>query len=137
MPISSAQYLEMLRRVSPKRTETPGEGVPAGREVEELHKPILAWLNSQHPKVPYIYSRPDQPATISLGVNDFTIFYKGRVLLIECKTKTGKVSREQMGWALLCELNGFKVEVIRSWEEFERLTSAANAPATANVKNSL
>jgi len=121
MPISPEQYHDMVTRLEHNKLRT-GDCVPsmpadaAEREIEELHYPILAWCKDQG--AAYIRARSDMASTIQRGAPDFTIFHNGRVFLIECKSRTGKLKPEQIGWAMLAEKNLFKVHVVRSMNEF-------------------
>ena len=65
-----------------------------------------------------VHSRMDRATTTGLGVADFLIFATGRVFLVECKAKSGKLSTPQLAFAMLAERNGFKVEVVRSYQAF-------------------
>lgn len=130
MPISKFQYEEMLLRLDKNRAREQQPVPPdcAEKEVKELHTPILEWLNNQLPRVAYIHARTDTQSTIAIGAPDFTIFYHGAVLLIECKTRTGKLSIEQMAWRLKAEGHGFTVHVIRSMKEFHQLINEIQNP---------
>ena len=58
------------------------------------------------------------------GEPDFVILVpQGKVLLVECKTKTGKLSTEQQGVAMWAERLGHRVHVVRSMTEFEQVIS--------------
>lgn len=121
MPIRPDQYRDMVSRLERNKLRTgdispevPGDA--AEREIEELHYPILKWCKDQG--AAYIRARSDMASTIQKGAPDFTIFHNGRVFLIECKSKTGKLRPEQIGWAMLAERNLFKVHVVRSMSEF-------------------
>jgi hypothetical protein len=68
---------------------------------------------------PYIHSRMDMMSTISVGAPDFVVFAEGgRVFPIECKTKIGKLSTEQLGWQLMLGRSGHKYYVVRCIEDF-------------------
>jgi len=117
--ISPAQYLQMLTRTEGNRLrEGPSHHTPAEKEIAEIHEPILAWARSFIPFVPVIYHRPDKKSGLFKGTHDLTIFYKGHAICGEGKTRTGKRSTDQLGWALAMERQGFKVAVWRSPEEF-------------------
>lgn len=92
--------------------------VPEGQEIRHLHEPIIKWCESQHPRIPYVHSRTDKKSTTGKGVCDFLIAYQGKVYFIECKTRTGKLSPDQLAFALLLSFQGFKLHVIRSMKEF-------------------
>lgn len=67
----------------------------------------------------YVHSRMDAPTTTARGVPDFVIAAsQGRTLWIECKSRTGKQTPEQLGFALQCELQGHVVHVVRSLADF-------------------
>lgn len=120
MPISQAEYLEMLRRTKDARHRDI-ERVAGGcsREIEELHIPIIEFCNKQKPRWKYIHARPDRESTIQLGCQDFTIFAPGgRVFLFEGKTKDGKLTTDQLAWHHEMSLLGWEVKVIRSYPEF-------------------
>jgi hypothetical protein len=56
------------------------------------------------------------------GEPDFLILADGgRVLLIECKTRTGKLSPEQAALKHQAEKLGHRVHVVRSMKEFEEV----------------
>jgi len=58
----------------------------------------------------------------TLGEPDFTILASNsRVFFIECKTKDGKLSNEQRGLAMMAEMNGHKIHVVRSMDEFRKI----------------
>jgi hypothetical protein len=83
----------------------------------ELHTQILDYCSSKgwiafHGNMARATGR-------TLGEPDFEILIDGgRFLLIECKTKTGKLSVEQQGMILWAEKLGHKIHVVRSMEEF-------------------
>ena len=84
-----------------------------------LHDEIMAHCNAQWPRWMFIRARSDQPSTIAAGVQDFTIFLPGgRVLCIECKSRTGKLSEEQRNWHHEMGRVGHHVQVVRSMEDF-------------------
>lgn len=65
----------------------------------------------------------------TIGEPDFQILAnEGRMFLVECKTKTGKLSNEQRGLQLVAEMLGHKIHVVRSFKEFVQLV---NKPATS------
>lgn len=67
----------------------------------------------------YVHSRMDAPTTTAKGVTDFVIAAsRGRTLWIECKSRTGKQTPAQLGFALQCERQGHAVHVVRSFQEF-------------------
>ena len=58
----------------------------------------------------------------TLGEPDFTILADGgRVLFVECKTRTGKLSPAQAALKFHAEKLGHTIYVVRSLEEFQNL----------------
>lgn len=58
----------------------------------------------------------------TIGENDFHCLLPGGIVLfVECKTKTGKLSPEQLGMKMWMEKLGHKMHVIRTLEEFVAL----------------
>lgn len=116
--ITPGQYHEMLARTSRNnlRDGTPVEGVESGKEIKELHEPTMEYLKHNH--LPYIHANPCEASGINPGAPDFIIFKGGKVILIEYKTRTGKMSIVQLAWKLLAEREGFEVHVLRSMDEF-------------------
>ena len=118
-PLQANEMLARLERNRHGRGPKP-ESCAAGveSEVADLHRPILAWCRNQVPAVPVFYTRPDRASGAFPGTPDFALIYKGRCLLIEAKTKRGKLSTEQLAWHHLAARQGHTVHVIRSMEEF-------------------
>lgn len=120
--ISHAQYLEMLQRTDRKGLRLPAKPDAVARELP-LHDEIMAHCNKQWPRWKFIRARSDQRSTIAEGANDFTIFMpSGRLLLVEVKSKTGKLSPVQRDWAHEMKLLGHTVYECRSMSEFMALT---------------
>lgn len=101
-----------------------------GTEIKAIHDPILRWCQQQHPLPAVIHCRPDRETGSTLGAPDFVIIWKGHVLLIEAKTKEGKLSEDQRIWHHLSHLNGFDVHICRSFDQFLELVSTLETPAT-------
>jgi hypothetical protein len=113
--ITPEQYLEMLART----TKSPlRDGIPADAFEEEipLHDDIVKWCKDN--RAAYIHARTDKRSTINKGAPDFMIFFQGRLIIVECKTRTGKRTTDQLAWAMLAEVNGFTVYECRSFSEF-------------------
>lgn len=90
---------------------------PCGRE-SVLHGKIISWCREQHPIAPYIHARMDKCSTVGEGVPDFAICYRGKIVLVECKARDGKLSEAQRNWSHLALRQGCTVHVVRSFEEF-------------------
>jgi hypothetical protein len=60
----------------------------------------------------------------TLGEPDFTILAdRGRVLFVECKSRTGKLSPAQLALKHHAEKLGHMVHVVRSFQEFVAVTA--------------
>jgi len=55
------------------------------------------------------------------GVSDTILLWRGRALLIEFKTPTGKQSAKQKEWQERAEAQGFRYYIVRSLEDFQDL----------------
>ena len=63
----------------------------------------------------------------TLGEPDFTILADGgRVLFVECKARSGKLSPAQAALKFHAEKLGHTIHIVRSLEEFLRIASEAN-----------
>lgn len=114
MPITPAQFLEMLQRVDRNAGRAPVSEDAVESELG-LHDEVEAYCREN--RFAYIHSRTDKRTTIGVGAPDFLVLAKGKVVLLELKSRTGKLRPEQMGWALQAEMNGFKVAVCRNMAE--------------------
>jgi len=96
-----------------------GENRYAVSDELKLHDDIIAFCNSQSPRWKYIHARTDQKSTIAKGACDFVIFLpNGRFVCIECKSRTGKWSTDQLAWKMEMERIGHTVHECRSMQEF-------------------
>ena len=110
-----------LRRLNPHlfaASASPGTGGVA-RE-SELHDQIFdecrrrGWI--------VLHGSMAERTSRTLGEPDFTILTGGgRVLFVECKTKTGKLSPAQAALKFHAEKLGHKVHIVRSLEDFLNL----------------
>ena len=90
--------------------------VPAGAELE-LHAEIMKECRRRG--WPYIYHDPTRPTGATLGTPDFIIYANnGRVLNVECKTKTGTLSKAQKNLAAALTANGHTYLICRSLDFF-------------------
>ena len=55
------------------------------------------------------------------GVSDTIFLWRGKALLIEFKTPTGKQSAKQKEWQAKAEAQGFSYHIVRSLEGFQDL----------------
>jgi hypothetical protein len=86
-------------------------------EVEGLHRPIIEECKRRGWK--YVYSNPTKPTTIGEGVCDFIIYADGgRMFHVECKSRKGKLSVEQLAFICWIEKLGHKAHVVTGMSEF-------------------
>jgi hypothetical protein len=84
-----------------------------------LHEKIMRHCETEFPRWKYIHARTDQRSTIAVGVADFTIFLPGgKVVCLEVKSATGKLSEAQLAWSKEMEMLGHTVHVVRTMEDF-------------------
>lgn len=114
MGISEFQLQQMLARMN--RAKDP-EVQPCVERERGLHDEIIfackqrGWLT--------IHSRMDMPSTVAVGCPDFVILADGgRTLLVEAKSRTGKLRPEQRAWLAWAEKLGHRAAVVRSIKEF-------------------
>lgn len=90
---------------------------------EGIQDEIAKFCNSQFPRWKFIHSRTDRRSTTPVGSPDFVVFIPGgRVLCVECKSKSGKLSIEQLAWSKEMGMIGHTIHVVRSLGEFIALT---------------
>jgi hypothetical protein len=129
---SSSWYADHLARESARRPANPLRDCPPITTVtreSDLHSQIIAdcrrrgWL--------WVHARMDKASHISIGAPDFLIMAeKGRVLLVECKRRLGKLSPDQQAFKAWAEKLGHRVHVVRSLEDF---CAVADGKETANA----
>ena len=90
---------------------------PVEREAD-LHQQILDFCRQQEPQWVCIHSRMDAATTTDRGVPDFVILAPGRVLLVECKRRGGKLSIHQQAWHKRAAAVGHRVVTVTSLREF-------------------
>jgi hypothetical protein len=128
MGIHPHQYYAMQARLSRGRQRVPAGdsvGAVAGDAVEreaDLHAFISDFCRERGWLA--FHGSMAHKAMRTLGEPDYTILAdKGRVFLIEAKSKTGKLRREQLGLAKMAEKLGHKIHVVRSFKEFMEAVS--------------
>lgn len=115
--LSSFEYQQLISRASRGRQSTPKDGCT---DESKLHEAILTecgrrgWIA--------FHSRMDVPSTLTKGAPDFFILADGgAVILVECKTKTGKLTLEQSAMIAWGKKLDHTIHVVRSIEEFHKL----------------
>lgn len=98
-----------------------GEKMDAAISERELHNDILEYCRARGWVV--FHGSMAHKTRRQIGEPDFLIFPGcGKILLVECKTKTGKLTPEQAGLKLQLAKLGIEVHIVRSLAEFEQLT---------------
>lgn len=125
MPISSEDYAMMQARLN-RRFEKAPEVEAINDAVEEegnLQQQIVNFLNER--QWYYVWSPMWARTSTKKGTPDFCIAApKGRTLWIECKSKTGKSSTEQIGAGMMLKKEGHEHHVVRSYREFCEIVAA-------------
>jgi len=111
---SETEYRNLMARASLRRQREPSPN-DATREVGKggLQEQIEQYLKSLGAQCWYDLKRSDKPTTSRAGVPDFVGVYRGHPFAIECKTRTGKVTPEQMGELHWLEVAGAKTCLAR------------------------
>lgn len=103
----------------PQRIAAVAKPADAPELESTLRDDIDKYCRNQWPQWLIIAARTDRRSTIAEGAHDVTIFAdKGRTFCFELKSKTGKPTVEQLGWAMRMQALGHVVKVIRSMTEF-------------------
>lgn len=120
--MTSEQHLAYLARESQRRRlkdgEAPAPQAAINQKEQKLHEEIQqevarrGWQIVHHPRF-------DIPSSCVVGSPDFIIFAAdGRVISVECKTGTGKLSLDQRAQIAHAEHLGHKIHVVRSFADF-------------------
>ena len=96
------------------------QNIPQITDESALHNAIIDYCKSKGWQ--YLHGSMAHRSRRTIGENDFTILADGgRIYLIECKSKTGKLSPEQQAFKAHAAKNGHFVWVIRSMDDFRGL----------------
>ena len=102
--------------------QSESSAASAAKEVD-LHNSIISYCKS-HGYV-YFHGSMAHKAMRVPGEPDFILLLPaGRVLLVEAKTRTGKLSPRQLGLKLWAEKLGHTIHVVRSMDEFMILVTS-------------
>jgi VRR-NUC domain len=86
----------------------------------DLHSQIIDYCKEKGWQ--YLHGSMAARTHRTLGEPDFIILARGSQLrMVECKSKTGKLSLDQQGFIAHAAMNGHVVYVVRSMEEFKSL----------------
>jgi hypothetical protein len=113
-------------RSVPASRRSVGQDAPeASRPVErelQLHGQIIDECKRRGWK--YVHSDPTRPTTCGEGVCDFIIYAdRTRMFHVECKSRKGKLSAEQLCFIAWVEKLGHKVHVIDNFMQFLEITN--------------
>lgn len=115
-----------VRNAPPTRQNAPPEDAEA-RE-EDLHDKIEAECRRRGWVV--VHSRMDRATTTACGVCDFIVFAeRGVVILMECKSRAGKLTTAQLAFMAAMRKNGHTVHTVRSFSEFLAIVPHGVPPA--------
>ena len=124
--MTSAEYEAYLNKLSARRTDNPMT-VCAGELAEDeskLHQDIKTWCRQQFPPWLVFSGSMAHKTKRTLGEPDLEIWASGgRTLHIELKTKTGKLSLDQLGVQHQAAALGHTLHVVRSMKEFLALVT--------------
>jgi hypothetical protein len=94
------------------------------REEIEMHNQYIGFLFRMRLRQ-YIHASPNKRSPLPPGWPDFTVFGPGaKVLLIEFKTATGTLSKDQERVIPMLAILGHTVYIERSYEQARELTLA-------------
>lgn len=98
----------------------------------ELQTKIVEWFRATHPEG-IIFHTPNEACSrrwnlyanqgVLKGAPDLTVVLRGVVFFVECKTKRGKQTEEQVTFQERCETLGIGYHVVRSLELFVDVVS--------------
>jgi hypothetical protein len=116
--ITAQQFREMeIRMHGTNRKPMP---VDAVKDESDLHNQIIDYCKEKGWQ--YLHGSMAARTHRTLGEPDFIILARGSQLrMVECKSKTGKLSLDQRGFIAHANKNGHVVYVVRSMEEFKSL----------------
>ena len=109
------------RRAFGVQTKSEAQTKFTERAEKELQSEIRTYLAFQRAKGECEYINPPmcKKSELPIGWPDFSIFLPGgRVLLVECKTATGKLRPEQVETKSRMDGIGHTVHIVRKIEEF-------------------
>jgi hypothetical protein len=116
--MTSIELMNWLARQKAKMPTILSGDEPCDRE-SKLRERILEYCDAQRPRWMVEWARSDKRSTLPPGCQDLAIWGPHPLcLLIELKTKTGKLDKDQMIWKNRMNLLGWEVHVVRSWEDF-------------------
>ena len=122
LPIPTQTLARLNPHLFRNRPEAVGFGREAADRERDLHDQIFdecrarGWIA--------LHGSMAERTCRTLGEPDFTILADGgRVLFVECKSRSGKLSPAQAALKFHAEKLGHTIHVVRSLEEFLELTT--------------
>lgn len=110
-------------RVNPvAHSKSPSDAVEAELD---LHDDIMSECKRRGFLV--IHSRMDRPSTNQRGTPDFVILAPNRVWFIEAKSRKGKRTPAQIGFAMMAERLGHTCHEVRSLSQFLAILNSGDA----------
>lgn len=124
--MTQAEYLQLCARLEANKAkrdpDDAGERAAGVEHEADLHEAIMSSCRSRGWLV--FHGSMAHRTHRSLGEPDlFVIADHGRFFMVECKSKTGKLTIEQQGVVLWAAKLGHTVHVIRSLAEFEKIVT--------------
>lgn len=113
---------QWLRLKTPKARE-PEPPENAATDEAELQEAIIADARARGAWC--LFSRMDLPTTNPVGTPDLFLFFKyPKLVIIEAKTRTGKMRPAQIGVKMMLESLGWTVHIVRNFHQYEEARDA-------------
>lgn len=121
--ITPEQYEQMQVRLTGKGPTKPMVTLePPVEDENKLHNEIIEFCDAN--AWPYLHGAMSMRTHRTEGEPDFTILApEGRSIMVECKTKTGKLTPTQRQFAAFARRNGHPVYLVRNMEQFRIVVS--------------
>lgn len=114
---------ESLKRLNPhlfgENTERVIDASNTVTDESELHNDIIEYCKDR--RWIYFHGSMAHATKRTKGEPDFIILGDRRVFFIECKSKTGKLSTDQLGVIQWAETLGHTIHVVTSMDQFRKI----------------
>jgi hypothetical protein len=121
------------RKAIGQTTAAEALAIAEAKSERELQEQIASIL--RHREVVYIRPAMFRRSQLPVGWPDFTFCHKSRAIGLECKSKIGEPTHEQLEMHAHMEANGWEVHIVRSlakvieiFNEIEGKSVPTNAP---------